>query len=130
MFKNRFKKTTDKIDNEVAEYTYIDAGKFKDSFYVSIVNGDKVNIFKVKAKTHIEAEYLAFLNAYLIYDTKTIYLSDNEFVVKHYNKVYNSKILLYNLLRDHIKEAKIEWIPREKNIADKYLRDYFKRLKR
>jgi hypothetical protein len=122
MCKNQSKEHPDK------DFTYIDAGKFKDKFYIAIVNKKQI-IKSIKANTHIEAEYLAFLNAYLIFGNTTIYLSDNEFVVKHYNKEYNSKILLYNLLRDHIKEAEIKWIPRKDNIADKALRNYFKKLK-
>ncbi|MDW7973378.1 MAG: hypothetical protein RMI01_09305 [Thermodesulfovibrio sp.] len=99
---------------------FVDAS-IKDKTYISIKNNEEEIVIAINKKlTHIEAEYLAVLLAYILFGYKTI-LSDNEFVVKHINNEYKTKKEIFNRIKECIK-TNVMWIEREKNKADKVLR--------
>lgn len=99
---------------------YVDAS-VKDKTYISIKTNDEEIIIAINKKlTHIEAEYLAVLLAYIWYGNQTI-LSDNQFVVRHINNQYKSEKEIFNRIKECIK-TKVEWIERKENKADKIIR--------
>lgn len=83
--------------------------------------------------TNNEMEYLGFIRAALFANNEDTIVGDSQLVIKQllgeYKLKANNLKMLYTLAKDliNIKQLKLEWVPREQNLAGNFLEKYLKK---